>query len=496
MTQIVPTPLPSQLQNGQVVDASGLMVNFNAIMNAVNTNLANTLDPTIGAGATGYGEALAYAAGTVGSALQKRSVIVNSIAALRLLLKSGTPWAFATGWYAPGDAGGGQYYYDAADTTSADNGGTIIVAADGGRWKLATQGPVTARQFGAKGDGVTDDRAALAALDAAGLSTARLSKGTYFVGSNLTLATPLLFDAGAVLQPAAGVTITLGAAFQAPLQQLFDLTKGGVVGLPRSSSEVWAEWWGAKGDLVKTNNEVAFNQAWYALAQTAGGVYGGTINFDRGYFLISGSMYLSDNISHKGHGFLYSDVKANAATCSGSQMLLAQSAVPIGFTGAPAAAATSATLSAAWTGATGAYTVVFFETAGAACETRSVTLTNGATTATWAGGLGAACTVNAMALTLNSMFNSRVEQCRYDASDLFVITDLIYAPAWQEKCGTDNFYGFNFRTNGVRLDTGYGGAAQVKLRRTELFLSPNAVAGAYCINAAYGNTVGWTSVEL
>lgn len=65
--------------------------------------------------------------------------------------------AFVLGYYAAGDGGGGQYYLDAADTTSADNGGSIIVANDGARWKLIHNGAVSFEQFGAIGNGSSND---------------------------------------------------------------------------------------------------------------------------------------------------------------------------------------------------------------------------------------------------------------------------------------------------------------------------------------------------
>lgn len=114
------------------------------------------------------------------------AVTVSTIAALRALSKIINQFAYVGGYYAAGDGGGGNYYYDAADTSSADNGGTIIVATDGGRWKLANDGLVSVKQFGAKGDGTTNDATAIQACINACINI-YFPSGTYLITSTLSL---------------------------------------------------------------------------------------------------------------------------------------------------------------------------------------------------------------------------------------------------------------------------------------------------------------------
>lgn len=94
--------------------------------------------------------------------------VTNSITALKALDKTSYDRAFVIGFASAGDGGGGAYW-KRHDTAPGgwDNGGSQITANDGAGWELLGFGPLSVRQFGAKGDAVTDDTAAINATIAA-----------------------------------------------------------------------------------------------------------------------------------------------------------------------------------------------------------------------------------------------------------------------------------------------------------------------------------------
>lgn len=193
--------------------------------NWVSTYFAALLDATTGPTNTTTG--ILYDATTLFDYLRFGvGRTVDSIAALRLLSGSRNQRAFAVGYYAKGDGGGGAYYIDPTDTTSADNGGTIIVAADGFRWKLAQQGRISVKQFGARGDGTSDDSAAITRAHTA-IPALYYPASTYRCASKITLVGQVIMLGDA---PGASKLFFNGATqgvdiTQQTADQIFDISK-------------------------------------------------------------------------------------------------------------------------------------------------------------------------------------------------------------------------------------------------------------------------------
>lgn len=89
----------------------------------------------------------------------------------------------------------GVFFYDPNDTSSPDNGGTVIVDGAGRRFRRNYSGPVDVRWFGAVGDGVTDDTAAIQAAVDASPSVRCVPGAAHVISAPIRIPSGVTFDA-------------------------------------------------------------------------------------------------------------------------------------------------------------------------------------------------------------------------------------------------------------------------------------------------------------
>jgi len=108
---------------------------------------------------------------------------------------------------------------------------------------------VTHSDFGAVGNGVADDRAAIAAADTAAVLAGvplLFANGDYKISSDITIASDLILYQGALITPDAGDTVTINGHIDAGTWCIF-AGDGSIAGTPKNDF-VRPEWWGAVAD--------------------------------------------------------------------------------------------------------------------------------------------------------------------------------------------------------------------------------------------------------
>jgi|GEM_PF-6093681 len=164
-------------------------------------------------------------------------------------------------------------------------------------------GQFNVKDFGAKGDGVTDDRTALANADAAATAsgTVYIPPGTYRIASSLKLSSRLVFSNGAVLSPDTGVTVTIAGLLEAGLFKIFTVGAGTISFASTNASyhalELIPQWWGAKGDGVTDDVE-----AIQAALNASSSQWVGIVRLPPGTYLVSRSIQLRTRVSLVGSG--------------------------------------------------------------------------------------------------------------------------------------------------------------------------------------------------
>lgn len=123
-------------------------------------------------------------------------------------------------------------------------------------------------QFGALGDGATNDTAAFASTNNVS-EDIYVPPGTYLINSNVTLNNNFIFQQGSVLNIATGVTVTFQNGIQSIPQKIFNCIGTGAVAFNKQFQTVgYPEWWGAVTNSSSADCAPAINACIVALPIT------------------------------------------------------------------------------------------------------------------------------------------------------------------------------------------------------------------------------------
>ena len=180
---------------------------------------------------------------------------------------------------------------------------------------------VNVKDFGAVGDGVTDDRAAVVAAFAA-QNEVYFPAGTYLIGASATIPADkiLRMNGGAVFSVASGATLTIHASFEGNPNSHHFQGFGSTVGI----GEVYTEWFGARGDKT-TNDQPAFQRAVTCVQASFPSGANGVIRLQSKDYLLASTWNVSQTantpIDIIGTGTLIGDTRLYGTPTSSHQII-------------------------------------------------------------------------------------------------------------------------------------------------------------------------------
>ncbi len=121
---------------------------------------------------------------------------------------------------------------------------------------------INVTDYGAVGNGTTDDRAAIASADAVS-STTIFPEGSYRIASNITLSSAVFFVKGAIIKPDSGVTVAFVGPVTAEAFQIVDISAGGHCDFTMSRPTGGispVEWWGVQVSSAFSSSLAAANK--------------------------------------------------------------------------------------------------------------------------------------------------------------------------------------------------------------------------------------------
>lgn len=127
---------------------------------------------------------------------------------------------------------------------------------------------VSVKDFGALGDGTSDDRHAFVSADAVGCSI-YVPKGNYYIGSSITITNHVFIPQGSIIVIPNGVTVTFNGGITANVAQIFVCTGTGQVVFSSQTQAIgYPEWWGAQTNNASFNCLPALNACYQAVTKT------------------------------------------------------------------------------------------------------------------------------------------------------------------------------------------------------------------------------------
>ena len=184
---------------------------------------------------------------------------------------------------------------------------------------------MTALDFGAVADGVTDDAVACLAADTAASSGGVIyTAGVYYINTNTTLTSPITMMPGARFKVNAGKVLTINAPVYAGSgQYIFEGASGAVAG-SFGNVGLWVDWFGAVSDCVistgaGTNNTTAFQTA----LDAAEGTVTGLVQINPGDYLVSTQITIASGVRLVGSGMYVSRLVAPTSFTSSDGLIKA-----------------------------------------------------------------------------------------------------------------------------------------------------------------------------
>lgn len=158
---------------------------------------------------------------------------------------------------------------------------------------------VTPKDFGAKGDGATDDYASFNQLVTNNNhGPINIPAGNYVFNTSISIPNDLIFDSGATLFPGIGVTITLTGSIRAEDYQIFNKSNGGTVVLNDLARDCRPAWFGMLPRNSASINTQAFGDLMLALTPQD---LGAVVKFPCGQINVNSLTVTKSNITLEGH---------------------------------------------------------------------------------------------------------------------------------------------------------------------------------------------------